>query len=630
MPMSTLHDREGVERPWRPMSRAEIEALVRSLSTAFEVIGVRERRGRLTLERIDDPAELRLDFPPHVHSPKKYLFPNWERLFRFRTAGGVLLEPDTAAVPRVIFGMHPCDLHAVRILDHCLYEGEADSAYRAKRQATVLVGTDCTPDAHCFCSSLGTDRVEGGFDLFLHRLGGGYLVQVGSDRGEALLRRHAPAAADRPGDPPIPLQAKECTSRLRFRSESLSPLLEDAYDHPVWKSVGERCLGCGACTLLCPTCYCFNVRDRLDLDLAGGERVRTWDSCQFDRFTRISEGADGRADQGDRQRHRFFRKYRYLWEKHRRTACVGCGRCSRECLSSIEPVAVLNELFEERSTPPPAPDLLPGAEYRPQPAQILSVEDLTPTEKLFRLRLPTPPVFTPGAFLAVSVFGLGEAPFSIASPPNAGAEIELVIRAAGPLTRALHRLEAGESVGVRGPFGAGFPLESFTGRDVLLVAGGLGMITLRSLLLSILARRSDFGRVHLLYGARDVPHFLFRNDLLEWHRSGIIDCRFAVEAPRNEWGLPGAEVTHLFRELDVVASRTTAAVSGPPQMYRFVNPLLLRLGFDEDHLFLNLERRMKCGLGKCGKCRINDICVCECGPIFPYHRVRHLREAIER
>ena len=612
---------------WRPLSRHDINLLVRALSSAYEVVGARERRGRVVLDRIDDPAELLLEYAPRVHSPKKFLFPNWEKLFRFRLGGKVLLEPERAAVPRVIFGMHPCDLHAVQVLDDCLFEGEADSAYRAKREATVLIGVDCIPDEHCFCTCMGTDRSAGGFDLFLHRVAEGYLVQVGSERGEILLRRHAPQVAARPGEPPLPLQAKQTATGLRFPFESLAPLLGETYDHPIWKAVGDQCLGCGACTLMCPSCYCFNVEDRMDIDLEGGARVRTWDSCQFDQFTRVSGGSEFRANQADRQRHRFFRKYKYLWEKHQRTACVGCGRCSRECLARIAPTEVLNSLFEDRALPALK---APGAEYHPQLADIVAVEDLTAGEKIFRLRLDGPLDFNPGAFMAVSVFGLGEAPFTIASAPGGGAEIEIVVRAAGNLTRALHRLRAGDTVGVRGPFGNGFPLAEFRGKDLLLVAGGMGLITLRSLLHAILARRAEFGRVTLLYGAKDVPDLLFRQELLRWHREGLLDCRFALRAENNSWGVLRGDVTKLFKDLDIVPSRTVAAISGPAAMYRFTNPLLLRLGFSEESIFLNLERHMKCGLGKCGKCRINDICVCECGPIFPYSQVRHLKEAIER
>lgn len=613
---------------WYRLTRADIDRLVRSLNSAFEVVGARLHKGRYRLDRIQDPAELALEFPPRVHSPKKFLFPNWEKLFRFRLGGKVKLEAEKAAMPRVIFGMHPCDLHAVRILDDCLFEGEADSAYRAKRQATILVGVECEPDEYCFCTSLGTDRIDGGFDLFLHQVEGGYLVRVGTLRGQQLLRRHLPDV-EPVADPRLPVRELDCRRTIRFPVESLAPVLGEVYNHPVWKEIGDRCLGCGSCNLLCPTCYCFNVQDRLDLNLKGGERVRTWDSCQFDQFTKVSGGGDFRPDQTDRQRHRFFRKYKYLWEKHQRIACVGCGRCSRECLAGIDNTEVLNSLFTEQAAAEMQP--VPGGEYQPQMAELVHVEEFTSREKLFRLRLSEPIRFRPGAFLQVSVFGIGEAPLTIASAPGEETcEVELVVRAKGSLTNALHRLAPGAAIGVRGPFGNGFPVEQFEGRDVLLVAGGIGLVTLRSLLLTILSRRERFGRVILLYGSRSVDAFLFRDDLKTWHRSEELDCRFAVQEFAGRWGVTGGDITHLFRDLDIVPGRAVAAVSGPAVMYRNVNPLLFGLGFDPDDVYLNLERHMKCGLGKCGRCQINEITVCQCGPIFSYSQVRHLREAIER
>jgi NAD(P)H-flavin reductase len=173
-------------------------------------------------------------------------------------------------------------------------------------------------------------------------------------------------------------------------------------------------------------------------------------------------------------------------------------------------------------------------------------------------------------------------------------------------------------------------MASFKGHDILLVAGGRGLITLRSLLLTILANRQHFGRLQLLYGANRFEAFLFRADLEKWQGSTEIDCRYIVQETAPGWyGLVG-DITMLLRDLDLQPERTWAAVSGPAGMYRFTNPMLLRLGFQEQQLFLNLERHMKCGLGKCGRCQINDVRVCECGPIFSYDRVRHLREAIER
>ncbi len=613
---------------WLPATEVDVHRFVRALMSAYEVVGARERRGRLILERLDDPSDLRLAYPPRVHSPKKFLFPNWEKLFRFRLEGTVRLEAEHAAPPRVLFGLHPCDLHAVRILDDCLFDGQPDSAYRAKREATVLVGVDCEPDDHCFCTSMGTDRVATGFDLFLHRDADRYLVQVGTPRGRGLLDRFAPGLAGRPGEPPLPLQPKRTRKRLVQPVEALASLLEEGYEHPIWNEIGDRCLGCGTCTLLCPSCYCFTVEDRLHLDLAGGERVRVWDSCQFDQFVQLSGGREARANQADRQRHRFFRKYKYLWERYRRTACVGCGRCSRECLAGIDPVEVLNRLLEERGVPGAGPP--PGGEYRPDLAELVSAEPLGQGVKRLRLRLPRPVSFDPGTFLTVSVFGLGEAPFTIASAPGDGAHLELAVAARGSLTQTLHRLRPGDVVGVRGPFGTGFPLDEMAGRDVLLVAGGLGMVILRSLLMTLLARRRDFGRVVLLYGARSPGAFLFQDDLRRWRGGGALDVRLAVEEPSAPWCGPRGNVTRLLRRLDLDPGRTVAAVSGPADMYRFTTPLLTGLGIPPERVFLNLERRMKCGLGKCGKCRIDDLCVCEAGPVVRYSRVRDLKEAVER
>ncbi len=614
---------------WIAATEVDIHRFVRALTSAYEVVGARERRGRLTLDRIGDPSDLCLDYPPRVHSPKKFLFPNWEKLFRFRLQGTVRLEAEHAAPPRVLFGLHPCDLHAVRILDDCLFDGQPDSAYRAKREASVLVGVDCEPDEHCFCTSLGTDRAASGFDLFLHRDGDRFLVQVGSGRGRALLERFAPQWLARPAEDPLPLQPKRTRKRLVRAPEVLASVLEDGYDDPIWEEIGERCLGCGTCTLLCPSCYCFTVEDRLQLDLAGGERVRVWDSCQFDQFTQLSGGGEARANQADRQRHRFFRKYKYLWDKYRRTACVGCGRCSRECLARIDPVEVLNRLVEEREararTPRP-----PGGEYRPELAELVAAEPLAPGVRRLKLRLSRPVSFVPGAFLTVSVFGLGEAPFTIASAPDGGRHVELAVAAQGALTRALHRLETGNVVGVRGPFGTGYPLDEMAGRDVLLVAGGLGIVILRSLLLTLVGQRRAYGRIVLLYGARNPDALLFRDDLRQWLDGGLVDVRLIVEEPGSAWTGPRGNVVRLFRRLDLDPRRTVAAVSGPPDMYRFTTPLLAELGIGPHRIFLNLERRMKCGLGKCGKCRIDDLCVCEQGPVLRYDRVQELREAVER
>ena len=618
----------AAEPLWRSIQSSDILRFVRSLLLAYDVIGAQNKRGRIVLDSLQDAADLLLEFPAAVHSPKKFLFPNWDQLFRFKLDENILLQPETAAPPRIIFGMHPCDLHAVKILDDCLFEGESDSSYKAKREATLLIGVDCTPDEYCFCTSLGTDRIAAGFDLFLHRRDDSYLIQSGSERGRQLLRNHAPETFASPAESPLPLQIKQCSNQVQFPIESLPTLMEETYEDSIWQELGHNCLGCGSCTLLCPSCYCFNVQDKLEINLQEGQRIRTWDSCQFDQFAQVADGENFRSSQADRQRHRFYRKYKYLWDKHQRTACVGCGRCSRECLAQIEPVAVLNRLFA--AAPQPLNSSPPGSEYQPQMAKVLEVRSLSAEDRLFRLQLPQPLKFTPGCFIQLSVFGLGEAPFSIASPADGGNQIEIVVRKAGALTQALHRTRTGDSIGVRGPFGSGYPIEKMGGKDLLLVAGGRGLLAIRALLLTALQQRQEFGRIILLCGARNIDALMFPQQLLAWHQSGLLDCRIAVKDQHNDWGIPAVDVNYLFKDLDLNPQRTVAAISGPPEMYRQLNPLLFRMGLDGDDIYLNLERHMKCGLGKCGKCQINNICVCECGPIFAYNSIKHLGEALER
>jgi len=288
-PFSQL-DEFSAEPHWRAIQSTEILRFVRSLLLAYDVVGVQKKRGRLVLDSLQDAADLMLEFPPAVHSPKKFLFPNWDQLFRFKMDENILLQPETAAPPRIIFGIHPCDLHAVKILDDCLFDGETDSSYRAKREATLLIGVDCTPDEYCFCTSLGTDRIAHGFDLFLHRRDGHYLIQTGSERGRQLLQTHASESYAGAEESPLPLQLKQCSNSFQFPVESLPTLLEETYENHIWQELGDDCLGCGSCTLLCPSCYCFNVQDKLELNLQEGQRVRTWDSCQFDRFAQVADG----------------------------------------------------------------------------------------------------------------------------------------------------------------------------------------------------------------------------------------------------------------------------------------------------------------------------------------------------
>jgi sulfhydrogenase subunit gamma (sulfur reductase) len=269
--------------------------------------------------------------------------------------------------------------------------------------------------------------------------------------------------------------------------------------------------------------------------------------------------------------------------------------------------------------------------YLPQSARLKAVRPLSDREKLFTVELPQgfSLQHRPGQFVEVSLPGIGEAPISISSSPSrSNGSFELCIRRMGFVTHALHRLEPGDPLGIRGPFGQGLPIESFFGKDLLLASGGLGLAPLRSLIHYICDYRNRFGRVLILYGARNPAELLFMDELMEWEASSDVEVHITVDRPAEGWEGNVGVITTLFPKIQVYAPNTVAVTIGPPAMYRFVLIELLALGISDSNIWLSLERRMKCGVGKCGHCQINQVYTCIEGPCFSYDRIKNLGEAL--
>ncbi len=269
--------------------------------------------------------------------------------------------------------------------------------------------------------------------------------------------------------------------------------------------------------------------------------------------------------------------------------------------------------------------------YMPVPARITAVQSLTPQEKLFTIELPHDLTLNhePGQFVQVTVFGVGEAPISISSSPSrSNGTFELCIRKVGDLTKVIHRLERGDLLGIRGPFGRGFPIERFRGKDLLFVCGGLGMAPLRSLLNEVLDDRGNYGRIILLYGARQPADLLFKDELAEWEARDDVEVHLTVDCPDQEWNRCVGVITRLFPEVMVEPRNTIAVVVGPPIMYRFVLKELKKLAIPKGNIWFSFERRMKCGVGKCGHCQLNHVYTCQSGPSFNYAEIEFLEEAL--
>lgn len=262
----------------------------------------------------------------------------------------------------------------------------------------------------------------------------------------------------------------------------------------------------------------------------------------------------------------------------------------------------------------------------PVAATVTAVRPLNDETFLFTLNTeakhPVAASYLPGQFLQLSLPGVGEIPVSYCGAPSADGSIELCIRRVGRVTALLATVVPGAIVAVRGPFGQGFPLKLYAGQDLLLVAGGLGMAPLRSLLLAVVARRAEYGRVTLLFGARSVKALLFLDELQKLDGHGVITMYLGVDSPEPGLaaisGCRATQLPGLCEGLIIDPARSCAALCGPPVAYPCLVAAVSRLGIADERIHLSLERRMKCGVGRCGHCAVGTDLCCVDGPVFSY------------
>jgi len=272
--------------------------------------------------------------------------------------------------------------------------------------------------------------------------------------------------------------------------------------------------------------------------------------------------------------------------------------------------------------------------YQPHMARIVRIYKMVEGNYLFTVRFRDDRLarefrHQPGQFVMLSVPGAGEMPISISSSPTRPEVLELCVRRVGRVTNALYRLHANDEVGVRGPYGNGFPIQEMRHNDLLLVAGGLGMAPLRSLLWYAMDHRDEFHNVILMYGAKRPEEMLFREELLALVDRTDVKCLLTVDAdPSGTWTNHVGLLPTMFDHARIEPRHTYAAVCGPPVVYKFVLRKLLELGFSKDRILMSLERRMKCGVGKCGHCSIGYKYTCLNGPIFTYWDAINLPEMI--
>ena len=266
-------------------------------------------------------------------------------------------------------------------------------------------------------------------------------------------------------------------------------------------------------------------------------------------------------------------------------------------------------------------------------AEITNVVELTQLEKLFRLKILDDTErenfeFRPGQFVMLEVPGFGEVPLSITSSSNNKEYVELCVRKAGRTTEVLHQAHKGAKLGLRGPFGTSFPMEEMAGCNILLVAGGLGLAPLRAPIYWVSEHRDEYKDVHVLYGTKEPDQMLFTYQYEEWQKVNHIELLTIVEKASKDWNGRTGMITELFNGMTIEADNTYAIVCGPPVMFKFVCQYLNGLGIPMNRMFVSLERRMHCGMGKCCRCMVGSTFTCIDGPVFDYWSVLNLKEAI--
>ena len=595
-------------------------------------------------------------------SPKAAWFPRSEPILKFQRNGRdwSVEDPEISFQPVVIFGARPCDAAAREILAPLFGWDFHDPLFEQRLKTVAIVTLACKGpvDNACFCTSVDVDPAgEKSGDVVLTELPDDrYLAEACTDQGQRLLA--GVSGQDEKVD------VAELRARVRFDAACLREALPRRFADPFWERAARSCLGCGTCAFTCPTCHCFDIQDEMRGNK--GIRQKNWDACAFPLFTLHTSGHNPRPDQPSRWRQRLSHKFWYYPEKFGKMLCTGCGRCIRLCPSGMDLLDDLKELSRElpAETKPAAvcassggvPGLqLPTASpniYRPYLMRVAAVRDETLDVRTLRLEFLDAKEgkafdFRVGQFGLYNALGEGESTFCIASSSTRKGYIECTFRQAGRVTRALRRLNVGDLMGFRGPYGNSFPVEAWRGKNLLFVAGGIALPPMRSVIQYCLDNRQEYGDIIIVYGAKTWGDHVYKDELAEWEKRPdmklwlCIDWKNGEEPAEEGWHplnmkSPGDSVLdphhrrytgfvpQLVEAVKPSPQNRVAVLCGPPIMIKFTLESLKKLGYRSEDVFTTLENRMKCGLGKCGRCNVGPLYICKEGPVFTAGQVESL------
>lgn len=268
----------------------------------------------------------------------------------------------------------------------------------------------------------------------------------------------------------------------------------------------------------------------------------------------------------------------------------------------------------------------------PSLATIKSMRDLADNIKLVQVKFDDPEArknfsYDPGQFAEVSVFGVGESPFGLASSSERGETVEFAVNRVGTLTEALFRLDVGDQIGVRGPLGNGFPMDGFKGKNIVILGGGIGGAPLRPIIQTILDHREDYGKLTILWAARSPDLLVFTDEYEIWQQAPDVEMYLTVDKAPEGWPHEEGLITTLLEKINPSTENAITITCGPPIMIKFAMMTLEKLGFQPEQNWVTLEAKMKCGIGKCGRCNMGGVYICTEGPVFCFSEVRQFLES---
>ena len=328
------------------MDESQVRQFITHLMSKYRVMAP-QKKGEKSFAYlpVDNSADVVLDYPRTIQPLKKFFLPPTETLLEYRRSQQTFKEIEEQQEARIFFGIHSYDMQGLKRLDYSFSTGNAESNYLRRREQCFFIGISYTADEYHFGPAVGIDTDEiDGFNLYLKKYENFYELWVIDEQGEELL-----------ADFPEELQPSDTiyhngnglSSKIKVHYNRLPQIFERVYHSDVWQKVADRCVGCGTCNLLCSTCYCFDVRDEVELDADHGKRQRFWDGCMLNRFAEVAGGEDFRDKLHLRTRHRLFRKFKYITDKSSDIHCVGCGRCSKYCPADINIVEIINDLVDD-------------------------------------------------------------------------------------------------------------------------------------------------------------------------------------------------------------------------------------------------------------------------------------------